>query len=243
MIEVRNVSMDYRLMVNKANSMKEFVLRLLKRDVLYTNFHALDNITISIDKGEVVGIIGRNGAGKSTFLKLVCGILKPTAGSINVEGNIVPMLELGSGFDFELSGVENIYLNGSLLGYSEKTLNDNVKDIIEFSELGEFVNQPLRNYSSGMVMRLAFSIATILKPEILVVDEILAVGDSSFQEKSKAKMMELMSGGTTVLFTSHSLGQIRELCDRVMWLDHGKIIMLDQTNVVCDAYEKFISEN
>ena len=187
--------------------------------------------------GEVLGIIGRNGAGKSTILKVISGILKPTEGSVSVRGNIVPMLELGSGFDFDLTGRENIYLNGSILGYSSHFLDEKYDEIVSFSELGEFIEMPIRNYSSGMMMRLAFSIATVVNPEILIVDEILAVGDEAFQRKSRQRMLELMGGGTTVLFVSHSLDQIREMCDRVLWLDHGQIKMLGETKEVCDAYQ------
>ena len=187
--------------------------------------------------GEVLGIIGRNGAGKSTILKVISGILKPTEGSVSVRGNIVPMLELGSGFDFDLTGRENIYLNGSILGYSRHFLDEKYDEIVSFSELGEFIEMPIRNYSSGMMMRLAFSIATVVNPEILIVDEILAVGDEAFQRKSRQRMLELMGGGTTVLFVSHSLDQIREMCDRVLWLDHGQIKMLGETKEVCDAYQ------
>ena len=172
-------------------------------------------------KGEVLGIIGHNGAGKSTLLKVISGILKPTEGKLEVHGNIVPMLELGSGFDTDLTGRENIFLNGAILGYSEQYLKDRYDDIVAFSELGKFIEIPIRNYSSGMLMRLAFSIATVVQPEILIVDEILAVGDADFQAKSKARMMELMQGGATVLFVSHSLDQIREMCNRVLWLEHG----------------------
>jgi ABC-type polysaccharide/polyol phosphate transport system ATPase subunit len=189
-----------------------------------------------VSKGEVVGIIGKNGAGKSTLLKIISGILKPTKGSVTCSGSIVPMLELGSGFDHDLTGRENIFLNGAILGYGKEFLESKFEEILDFSELGRFIDVPIRNYSSGMLMRLAFSIATMVNPEILIVDEILAVGDAAFQEKSKARMMELMSGGTTVLFVSHSLDQIREMCNRVIWLDSGKIKMIGETQKVCDAY-------
>ena len=188
-------------------------------------------------KGEVVGIIGRNGAGKSTILKIISGIMKPTGGNVVRNGNIVPMLELGSGFDMDLTGRENIFLNGAILGYSKAFLTEKYEEILNFSELGEFIDMPIRNYSSGMLMRLAFSIATVVNPEILIVDEILAVGDENFQRKSRARMMELMSGGTTVLFVSHDLSQIREMCNRVVWLDNGTTKMVGDTKDVCDAYK------
>ena len=243
MIKVDNVSINYRMMKDKVNSAKEYFVRLLSGKIQYNDFYALNDVTFEVKKGEVMGIIGRNGAGKSTLLKVISGILKPTSGSVAVGGSIVPMLELGSGFDFELSGRENIFLNGAILGYSEEFLKDKFNDILEFSELNQFIDMPIRNYSSGMVIRLAFSIAAQVNPEILIVDEILAVGDAAFQEKSKAKMLELMSGGTTVLFTSHSIEQIREMCDRVIWLDHGKVMDIGNPDVVCSEYEESLKEN
>ena len=183
-----------------------------------------------------MGIIGSNGAGKSTLLKVISGILKPTEGSVAVGGTVVPMLELGSGFDFDLTGRENIFLNGAILGYSETFLREKYPEIVTYSGLEQFMAMPLRNYSSGMLARLAFSIASVVDPEILIVDEILAVGDEEFQHKSKQRMMELMSGGTTVLFVSHSIPQIREMCHRVLWLDHGSVRMLGDAKEVCDQY-------
>lgn len=237
MIEVKNVSMSFRISQDRIQSIKEYLVALIKGKLKYKDFWALRDVSFSVHPGEVLGIIGHNGAGKSTVLKVISGILKPTSGSVSVHGNIVPMLELGSGFDFDLTGRENIFLNGAILGYSRKFLNEKYDDIVAFSELGEFIEMPIRNYSSGMLMRLAFSIATVVNPEILIVDEILAVGDESFQRKSRQRMLELMGGGTTVLFVSHSLDQIREMCDRVLWLDHGQIKMLGETKEVCDAYQ------
>lgn len=237
MIEVKNVSMSFRISQDRIQSIKEYLVALIKGKLKYKDFWALRDVSFSVHPGEVLGIIGHNGAGKSTVLKVISGILKPTSGSVSVHGNIVPMLELGSGFDFDLTGRENIFLNGAILGYSHKFLNEKYDDIVAFSELGEFIEMPIRNYSSGMLMRLAFSIATVVNPEILIVDEILAVGDESFQRKSRQRMMELMSGGTTVLFVSHSLEQIREMCDRVLWLDHGQVKMIGEAQEVCDAYQ------
>lgn len=237
MIEVKNVSMSFRISQDRIQSIKEYIVALIKGKLKYKDFWALRDVSFSVHPGEVLGIIGHNGAGKSTVLKVISGILKPTSGSVSVHGNIVPMLELGSGFDFDLTGRENIFLNGAILGYSRKFLNEKYDDIVAFSELGEFIEMPIRNYSSGMLMRLAFSIATVVNPEILIVDEILAVGDESFQRKSRQRMMELMSGGTTVLFVSHSLEQIREMCDRVLWLDHGQVKMIGEAQEVCDAYQ------
>ena len=190
-----------------------------------------------MDRGDVVGIIGRNGAGKSTILKLISGLFKPTEGTIDTKGRIVPMLELGSGFDPELTGRENIFLNGAILGYSEDFLKERYDEILEFSELQEFIDRPIKTYSSGMMMRLAFSVATIVKPEILIVDEILAVGDDAFQRKSHTKMMELMNGGATVLYVSHDLKQIRNLCNKAVWLERGKVMKTGNTQEVCDAYK------
>lgn len=236
MIKVSNVSMKYIITHDRIQSLKEFTVAFLKRKLVYEEFWALKGISFEVEKGEVMGIIGRNGAGKSTLLKIISGILKPTEGSVQLKGNIVPMLELGSGFDYDLTGRENIFLNGSILGYSERFLKGKFDEIVEFAELDKFIDVPIRNYSSGMLMRLAFSIATVVEPDILIVDEILAVGDEAFQAKSKARMMELMGGGTTVLFVSHNLDQIREICNRVIWLDEGKIKMEGETQQVCDAY-------
>ena len=236
MIDVKHVSMRFRMANDKINSLKEYAVAFLEHRLKYEEFQVLDDISFHVNKGEVVGIIGRNGAGKSTLLKIIAGVLKPTEGEVTVQGNIVPMLELGSGFDFELTGRENIFLNGAILGYSKEFLESKYDEILEFSELGHFIDMPIRNYSSGMMTRLAFSVATVVQPEILIVDEILSVGDEGFQNKSKARMMELMSGGTTVLFVSHSIDQIEEMCDKVLWLEHGQIKMYGTTKEVCDHY-------
>lgn len=243
MIKVENVSITYKMSYDNIKSIKEYLMNFIKGNIKYENFNALDNVSFEISQGEVVGIIGHNGAGKSTILKVISGILKPTQGKVVVNGNIVPMLELGSGFDYDLTGKENIFLNGAILGYSKEFLLSKYEEIVEFSELGKFIDVPIRNYSSGMLMRLAFSIATVVNPEILIVDEILSVGDANFQEKSKTRMLELMSGGTTVLFVSHSLEQIQEMCNKVVWLDHGTVKMVGETKYVCDKYKNFISGN
>ena len=235
-IRVENVSMRFRMANDRVTSIKEMVTKMLKRQVEYKDFWALKNVSFDVKRGEVIGLIGRNGAGKSTILKIISGILKPTEGSVYRGGGIVPMLELGSGFDYDLTGKENIYLNGAVLGYSKEFLESRYNDILEFSELGEFINTPIRNYSSGMLMRLAFSIATVVNPEILIVDEILSVGDENFQKKSHARMMELMAGGTTVLYVSHNLDQIREMCNRVVWLENHTVNMFGDVKEVCDAY-------
>ncbi len=241
-VTVDHVSLKFKLEQNRSGSLKEFFVRWLKRDLKSEEFWALTDVSFEVEKGDVIGIIGHNGAGKSTLLKVISGIMKPTGGTVATHGNVVPMLELGSGFDFELTGRENIYLNGAILGYSEEFLNSKYQEIVDFSELGDFIESPLRTYSSGMLARLAFSVACIVEPEILIVDEILSVGDADFQEKSRARMMELMTGGTTVFFVSHSLEQIREMCNKVLWLEHGHVQVFGETNKVCDTYEGKVAE-
>lgn len=235
-ISVQDVAMRFRLTDDRILSLKEFVTRKLSGKIQTSEFWALKGVSFDVKKGEVLGIIGRNGSGKSTLLKCISGILKPTKGSVTCNGNIVPMLELGSGFDSDLTGRENVFLNGAILGYTEEFLKEKFDEIHEFSELGAFIDVPIRNYSSGMMARLAFSVATVVNPQILIVDEILSVGDEAFQTKSRQRMMELMGGGTTVLFVSHSLPQIREMCDRVLWIDSGEMKMLGAVDEVCDAY-------
>lgn len=236
-ITVDHVDMCFRMDVNRTSNLKEWFVRGMKRQHHYENFYALKDISLEIDRGEVVGLIGHNGSGKSTLLKVICGIYRPTKGKAISAGRIAPMLELGSGFDQELSGRENIFLNGAIMGFTEKYLQSKYDEIVDFSELGDFINMPIKTYSSGMMMRLAFSVATIIEPEILIVDEILSVGDASFKQKSYQRMMSLMEGGTTVLFVSHDSEKVRELCNRVVWLDHGKIRKIGNTKELCDEYE------
>ena len=236
-IEVKDVSMRFRMANDRINSIKEYAIARMRGKLQYNEFEALKHVSFDVKRGEVVGLIGHNGAGKSTMLKVISGILKPTEGSVVVRGNVAPMLELGSGFDMDMTGRENIFLNGAILGYSEEFLKSKYDEIVAFSEIEQFIDIPLRNYSSGMIARLAFSVATVVVPEILIVDEVLAVGDAAFQEKSRARMMELMGGGTTVLFVSHSLPQIREMCSRVVWLEHGQVQRFGDTQEICDAYE------
>jgi len=224
---------------DKVMSLKEYIVAVLKQRLIYEELTVLDNVSFTVNKGEVMGIVGKNGAGKSTLLKVIAGVLKPTSGKVSALGNIVPMLELGSGFDPELSGRENIYLNGAILGYSKEFLDSKYDEILAFSELQDFIEMPIRNYSSGMMMRLAFSVATVVQPEILIVDEILAVGDEGFQNKSRARMMELMGGGTTVLFVSHSIEQIEQMCERVIWLENHRVKMIDTATTVCKAYREY----
>lgn len=235
-IEISDVTMRFRMNSERINSLKELFTIAMRGKLKYNEFTALNHVSFDVFKGETIGLIGHNGAGKSTILKVISGILKPTEGMVSCKGNVVPMLELGSGFDMELTGRENIYLNGAILGYSEEFLHEKYDEIVAFSELGQFIEMPIRNYSSGMLARLAFSIATVVNPEVLIVDEILSVGDAAFQEKSRNRMMEMMGGGTTVLFVSHNLEQIQEMCNRVVWLDHGAVKMIGSAQEVCDAY-------
>ncbi len=240
MIKIENVGMKFNLGVEKDNSLKQTFIRILsfKKRKPKEYFWALKDIDIEIEKGEVVGIVGTNGAGKSTLLKVVSGVYKPTTGKVEVNGNISPMIELGAGFDGELTARENIYLNGAILGYSKKFIDEKFDEIVEFSELKDFLDVPVKNFSSGMTAKLAFSISTVVEPEILIVDEILSVGDIKFQEKSKKKMMSMINGGTTVLYVSHSLESIKKLCTKVVWLEHGNIKMIGDTKKVCNAYYK-----
>ena len=237
MITVNNVSMKFDLGIERDNSFKQVFINILsmkkkKKDY----FWALKDVSFHVEKGEVIGLIGSNGAGKSTLLKAISGVMKPTKGTIEVNGIISPMIELGAGFDLELTARENIYLNGAVLGYSKNFLEEKFDEIVEFSELKDFLDVPVKNFSSGMTAKLAFSIATIVNPEILIVDEILSVGDIKFQEKSKNKMLEMIKGGTTVLYVSHSLASIEELCDRVIWLEHGEIVKMGDTKEICKEY-------
>lgn len=240
MIILKNVSMKFNLGVEKDNSLKMIFINLFtpKKKKKKDYFWALKDIDFRINKGDVVGIIGANGAGKSTLLKVVSGVYKPTTGTVEVNGKISPMIELGAGFDGELTARENIYLNGAILGYSKEFLEQKFDEIVEFSELKDFLDVPVKNFSSGMVAKLAFSISTIVDPEVLIVDEILSVGDIKFQEKSKNKMMSMIKGGTTVLYVSHSIDSIKELCSKVIWLDHGKIVKMGDTKEICDEYYK-----
>ena len=237
-INVENVGMEFNLNQEKVDNLKEYVIKLLKRELMFQSFWALKNISFEVKKGDKVGIVGLNGAGKSTLLKLISGVMKPTEGNINVNGRIAPMLQLGAGFDLNYTGKENIFLNGSLLGYSKKYLEEIYDEIVDFSEIGEFIDVPLKNYSSGMRARLGFSIATMVEPQILILDEVLSVGDAKFRKKSQDKIMSLFDKGITVLFVSHSIGQVKSLCNKAIWLEKGKLIMQGDVEEVCEAYEK-----
>lgn len=240
MIIVDNVSMRFNLGIEKGFSFKQFVVDLGKHKKKVKNeFWALKNVDFRVKRGEVVGFVGSNGAGKSTLLKVIAGVMKPTKGKVTTHGNICPMIELGAGFDYQLTARENIYLDGAVMGYSKELIDSKFDDIVEFSELRDFLDVPIQNFSSGMIARLAFSIATIVDPEILIVDEILSVGDIAFQAKSEAKMRNMIGGGTTVLFVSHSIEQIKKMCDKVIWIDHGQVQKIGGREV-CDEYKKFM---
>ena len=244
-IKVNNVSMRFNLGIEKGFSLKQGFIdwfnkkKRKKNKIKNNNFWALKDVNFEINRGEVVGFIGSNGAGKSTLLKVVAGVMKPTKGNVDVYGNICPMIELGAGFDTQLTARENIYLNGAVMGYSKELIDSKFDEIVEFSELKDFLDVPVQNFSSGMVARLAFSIATIVDPEILIVDEILSVGDIAFQAKSEAKMMQMIGGGTTVLFVSHSIEQIKKMCNRVVWIEHGVVQKIGGKEV-CDEYRDFM---
>lgn len=243
MIKVDNVSMRFNLGIEKNFSLKLFFINLFKprkKKEKKPDFWALKDVSFEVKRGEVVGFIGSNGAGKSTMLKVIAGVMKPTKGKVEVHGNICPMIELGAGFDMDLTARENIFLNGAVLGYSKKFIEEKFDEIVEFSELKDFLDVPVRNFSSGMTARLAFSIATVVDPEILIVDEILSVGDMAFQAKSEAKMRSMIGGGTTVLYVSHSINSIKSICDKAVWLDHGKVIKMGPAEEICDEYSKSI---
>ena len=235
-VNVNNVSIRFNLANQKVDSLKEYLIKLLKKELLFQEFWALKNVSFQVRKGEAWGLIGVNGSGKSTMLKTICGILKPYEGDISVDGSVAPLIELGAGFNPELTARENIFLSGCVMGHSEKFMREHFEEIVDFAELHNFLDSPIKNYSSGMAARLGFSIATIVKPDILIVDEILSVGDIKFRQKCEKRMKELLSGGTTLLYVSHSIEEVRRLCDHAVWLDHGKIRTLGEANAVCNAY-------
>ena len=238
-IELRHVSLSFKIGNDKIDNLKEYVIRTLNRTKeKKTIFKATDDVSFKIYKGEKIGIIGFNGAGKSTLLKIISGVYTPDEGEVIIHGNIAPLLSLGAGFDKNYSGRENIFLNGAILGYDEEFLKSKYDEILEFSELGEFINLPVKNYSSGMLSKLGFSIATIVDPDILILDEVLGVGDINFKKKSKEKIKSLMESNTTVLLVSHSIKEIRNICDKAIWIDKGKVVDIGEVNSVCDKYEE-----
>jgi len=239
-IKVENVGMEFNLSQEKVDNLKEYVIKFLKRELMFQPFWALKDVSFEVEKGDRLGLVGMNGAGKSTLLKLISGVMKPTEGNIEVKGRISPLLELGAGFDPDYTGRENIFLNGALLGYNKEFIESKFDEIVEFSELEEFMDVPIKNYSSGMRARLGFSIATSVKPEILILDEVLSVGDIKFQEKSREKMESLMDSEVTLLFVSHSVEQVKSFCNKAIWLQHGKLMAKGSVDEVCELYDEWV---
>lgn len=235
-IKVDHVSMKFNLASEKFDSFKEYFIKSLKKQVSYNEFWALKDVSFEVYKGDSLGLIGLNGSGKSTMLKTIAGVLKPTKGSVQVNGSVAPLIELGAGFDFDLTASENIYLNGALLGYSREVMQTYYNDIVEFSELQNFMDVPVKNFSSGMVSRLAFAIATIGTPDILIVDEVLSVGDFRFQQKCEERIRHMMTAGTTILFVSHSIEQVKSICNKIVWLDHGNVKRFGDAEAICQEY-------
>ncbi|HBT95582.1 MAG TPA: teichoic acid ABC transporter ATP-binding protein [Coriobacteriia bacterium] len=232
-----DVSMVFNIANEQLASLKEYFIKLVRRELYFKEFVALQNISLKVKRGDVIGIVGINGSGKSTLLKIIAGVLEPSKGTCITKGIIAPLIELGAGFDFELTARENIYLNGSLLGYNKEFIDKHFDEIVEFSEIGEFLNLPMKNYSSGMVARIAFSIATVIVPDVLIVDETLAVGDMFFQEKCEARIRKLIEDDdTTVLFVSHDVNQVERICQEALWIDHGVERMYGPAQEVCEAY-------
>lgn len=239
-IEVDNVSMKFNLSREKVDSLKDYIFKTIKREIQYNEFWALKNVSFSVEKGDRVGILGLNGAGKSTLLKVISGVFKPTEGHVDKHGKMVPLLELGAGFDPQYTGKENIYLYGAMLGYTKKFIDSKYDEIVEFSELQKFMDVPVKNYSSGMKSRLGFSIATVVEPKILILDEVLSVGDAKFRKKSEKKIMSMFDSGVTVLFVSHSLEQVQRLCNKAMILEKGKLIAYGDIDPISERYSKMI---
>ncbi len=236
MIDVDHVTIRFNLANQKIDNLKEYFIKLVKRELMFQEFLAVKDVSFQVRRGEAWGLIGTNGSGKSTMLKAISGILKPYQGTITVRGNIAPLIELGAGFDGNLTARENIFLNGCLLGHSEKYMQEHFQEIVDFAELWDFLDSPIKNYSSGMRARLGFAIATMVRPDILIVDEVLAVGDYKFRQKCEKRMTEMLNGGTTLLFVSHSIDEVKRLCDHAIWLDKGKAVMQGEAETVCDAY-------
>ena len=236
-IRVENASVRFNMASEKVDNIKEYAIKLLKKELRFKEFYALKDIDLTIRQGESWALVGRNGAGKSTLLKLISKIISPYKGRVWTNGSIAPMIELGAGFDPNLTAMENIYINGAILGHSRREMKEYYEEIVDFAELHNFMGMPIKNYSSGMRARLGFAVATMVKPDILIVDEVLAVGDAAFQKKCKARMQDMLSGGTTLLFVSHSNAAVREMCENAVWLDHGEIKMIGTSGEVCEKYE------
>ena len=237
-VELKDISMRFNLAKERVDSVKEYIIRFMQGRLKFEEFYALKDVSISVEKGDVFGLVGLNGSGKSTLLKIVAGVFKPSKGSCTVVGSLAPLIELGAGFDMDLTARENIYLNGAVLGHNKQYMDAKFDEIVEFSELREFLDVPLKNYSSGMVARIAFAIATVTKPDILISDEVLSVGDFLFQEKCENRIKELMQNGTTIFLVSHSIMQIEKLCTKVAWIEKGRVKMIGPTQEVCDEYKK-----
>lgn len=237
-IFLHNVSVHYRIPSEAIRNFKEYVIKLVKREIKHKSFSALKDIDLDVQKGEIFGIVGRNGAGKSTLMKVISKVLIPSEGRVWIKGRISPLLQLGAGFHYELTGRENIYLNATLLGHSHEEIEEKVEDIIAFAEIGDFIEAPLRTYSSGMQSRLGFAVATAWQPDILILDEVLSVGDVAFQEKCIKRMELFRDSGATVLMVSHSINQVKDICQRALWLDNGKINQIGDVEGVCDDYQR-----
>ena len=237
-IIVDNVSMKFNLSKEKVDSLKDYIIKSIKKEIKYNEFWALQNVSFTVEKGDRVGILGLNGAGKSTLLKVIAGVFKPTEGSVTKHGKMVPLLDLGAGFDPQYTGKENIYLYGAMLGYSKEFIDEKYDEIVKFSELKDFIDVPIKNYSSGMKSRLGFSIATVVSPKILILDEVLSVGDAKFRKKSEKKVLSMFDSGVTVLFVSHSLAQVQRICNKAMILEKGKLIAYGDIDTISKQYEK-----
>ena len=236
MIDVDHVTIRFNLSSQKIDNLKDYLVKLMKHELMFQEFLAVQNVSFQVRQGEAWALIGANGSGKSTMLKAISGIMKPYKGTVTVNGSVAPLIELGAGFDQECTARENIFLNGCVLGHSERFMQEHFDEIVDFAEIGKFLDSPIKNFSSGMKARLGFSVATMVKPDILIVDEILSVGDYKFKQKCMKRMDELLGNGTTLLFVSHSIDEVRRLCDHAVWLDHGIARMQGEVNEVCDAY-------
>ncbi len=241
-IKVENVSMLFNLNKEKVDNLKEYFIKLITRKLHYSEFWALQDVSFTVEQSDRVGVLGFNGAGKSTLLKVIAGVLKPTKGTVEVNGVIAPMLELGAGFDMNYSGRENIFLYGATMGYSRKYIQEKYDEIVKFSELGHFIEMPVKNYSSGMRTRLGFAIASAVEPEVLILDEVLSVGDAKFKKKSEQKILSMLDKGVTVLFVSHNTEQVRRICNKAIILDKGRVVAYGEVNEICDLYKKLAAE-
>ena len=237
-VKVDHATVRFNMASEKIDNLKEYFVKLVKRELMFKEFLALKDVSFEVKKGEAWGIIGTNGSGKSTLLKLICGILKPYKGTVSVHGSVAPLIELGAGFEGDLTASENIYLNGAVLGYDKHFMKDHFDEIVDFAELWDFLEMPIKNYSSGMSTRLGFAIATVVRPDILICDEVLSVGDYAFQQKCEKRMNEMRDEGTTLLYVSHSMESVRQVCDHVLWLQKGTVIDMGDVDVVTEQYIK-----